>query len=420
MSTENIEKAKYEIAKDPHAAINKLERRRQGRRKMLKTAGLAGAAALGAGLLGETQPKAEAAVAVAFGPKGKRFVVNDYDILNFALNLEYLEAEFYVRAATNAGLLAADLTPGSASKTAQGTVSGGVGVPFNTSAVREYASHIATDEYNHVKFLRSALGKHAVAEPTINLDTIFPALATAAGIPDGADFSPYTGDVPFLLGAFIFEDVGVTAYHGAAAAIRNPTYLTAAAGILAVEAYHASEVRLQIIEAGQPYIQYGNLISSFRNAASAAADGVALTDQGLLYSDGTFNVVPTDSNSIAFARSFAAVLNIVYGNATALPDKGGFFRQRPQRPHLVDGHPHGGLIGRGCAVRKRPPGLARRPFRCATAERWRQTGSARRVSVSSLPTSATKSTWPHWAQALAFSSMSPVLSVRNLALVGRK
>ena len=63
-------------------------------------------------------------------------------------------------------------------------------------------------------FIRSALGKAAVAEPVISLDTAFTAFAAAAGLP--GNFSPYADDYSFLLGAYILTEVGTTAYNGAA------------------------------------------------------------------------------------------------------------------------------------------------------------------------------------------------------------
>ena len=135
------------------------------------------------------------------------------------------------------------------------------------------------------------------------------------------NFNPFGDQLSFLLGAYIFEDVGVTAYHGAAPLVTNKTYLSAAAGILAVEAYHASAIRSLLIEAGGGV--YTDRISAIRAAASGTGPGTNLPadDQGTLVNN-MVNIVPTDSNSIAFARTPQQVLAIVFnGGAT----KGGFF-----------------------------------------------------------------------------------------------
>jgi hypothetical protein len=85
----------------------------------------------------------------------------------------------------------------------------------------------------------------AVAQPLINLTTAWQMLGGALS-PSQPTFSPYASAQAFLLGAYVFEDVGVTAYHGAASLLTVSGNLSAAAGILGVEAYHAGLVRTTI------------------------------------------------------------------------------------------------------------------------------------------------------------------------------
>lgn len=74
-------------------------------------------------------------------------------------------------------------------------------------------TQIATDEIAHVDFLRSVLGNASAPQPEINIGSAFSAAANAAfGMTLPVNFSAYGSDALFLLSAFIFEDVGVTAY----------------------------------------------------------------------------------------------------------------------------------------------------------------------------------------------------------------
>ncbi len=243
-------------------------------------------------------------------------MVNDAAILNFALNLEYLEAEFYTLGVSGVSIESMGVGVNGSGTLGGLIVKNNPQVPFTVPALKSYAMEVANDERNHVTFLRAALagaGVQPAARPAIDLRNSFNTAAMASGL--GASFDPFADEKSFLVGSFVFEDVGVTAYHGAARLIKNKDYLDAAAGILAVEAYHAGEVRTLMFLNG--LTKEAAAISALRAMASGKAD-----DQGIIDGNGNANIVPTDANSIVFDRSTSQVLNIVYLGAAG---GGGFF-----------------------------------------------------------------------------------------------
>jgi Ferritin-like domain len=163
--------------------------------------------------------------------------INEQDILNFALNLEYLEAEFYTYATTGKSITTFGIgTKGhanGANPPAGGTTVGGKQVNFSDDErfLRDLASQIGSDERAHVVLLRGALGSAAVAMPNIDLN------ALGFGFGDQIDF---------LRAARILEDIGVTAYSGAAGFLKTPDIITAAACLLGAEAEHAASIRTQV------------------------------------------------------------------------------------------------------------------------------------------------------------------------------
>ena len=135
-----------------------------------------------------------------------------FEVLNYALTLEYLEAEFYQKALAASGLIPA-------------------GPAYN--AIKTIGDH----EKQHVAFLQTAIsaaGGTPVNQPTFDL---------TAG---GAFANVFSDYATFLAVAQTFEDTGVRAYKGQAAnpnLMANNDVLTAALNIHSVEARHASHIR---------------------------------------------------------------------------------------------------------------------------------------------------------------------------------
>ncbi len=255
------------------------------RRRFMKTASAAGLGLVGASFIAGMDATSASASTDANS-------ISDGTILNFALNLEYLEAEFYSHAVYGSGL-PSNLTGGKGNR---GGVEGGRAVPFKTKAIKAVRHRDRQGRIRPRPVPARRAGRCRRGPPGDQPQQQLHRGRHAAGlIKRGQTFDVYANEDNFLLGAFIFEDVGVTAYKGAAPLISNKTYLGAAAGILAVEAYHAATIRTVLYERG---------LAAAANAISAARDTLDNTynDQGITL-NGQANIVPADANGIAFGRT---------------------------------------------------------------------------------------------------------------------
>lgn len=159
------------------------------RRKFIKMAALIGA---GSTLVAATRTDKKAFADAS---------ANDLDILNYALTLEYLEAEFYTRG-----------------------VSGGI----LKGRALELVTPIRDHEQEHVAVVTSVvknLGGKPAAKPSFQF-------------PSGT----FSSKAKFLATASAFEELGVTAYHGQVPRINDPDILKSAASIAGVESRHAAIV----------------------------------------------------------------------------------------------------------------------------------------------------------------------------------
>ena len=223
----------------------------------------------------------------------------EIEVLKFALNLEYLESEFYTYAFYGRGIetfgIGVNGEANGSNPAEGGTTTGGKIVGFNNAAQvlsAQVAAEIGSDERAHVRLLRSALGAQTIAKPNLNLNAL------------GFGFDSQDG---FLRLSRIFEDIGVSAYAGAAGLLSTPSIITTAARILAAEAEHVSSVRTQMAVLG---------------ITTPKLDGADLIPppSGTKYQILSINA----SNGLPATRTPGQVLYLAFGNK-ANATSGGFF-----------------------------------------------------------------------------------------------
>ncbi|MBC7562638.1 MAG: ferritin-like domain-containing protein [Gemmatimonadaceae bacterium] len=180
----------------------------RNRREFLRFAGLTGAAVAFAGCSSgspELLAPASTPSGAVIGVDGSVTLdfSNELDVLNYAYALEQLEAAFYVQVVANASF----------------------GTTFAANEQRVLRD-IRDHEVVHRNFFAAALGSNKIPNLTPKFGTINFANRTSV-----------------LETAKTFEDLGVSAYNGAARYLKSAEYLTLAGKIVSVEARHASTIR---------------------------------------------------------------------------------------------------------------------------------------------------------------------------------
>lgn len=272
------------------------EQRALNRRKFMIGMGLAGGA-VGASLAGcNSESNQTPSTVLAAGP-------SEFDILNFALNLEFLETTFY-SFATQGTDLPASLIAGS------GPVTGAPSkLTFLNQQITDVLNEIFFDEMSHVIALQNVLGSSQIKRPALNL--------AAAGPVTGADF---------ITIARQFVDVGASAYAGGIALLTGANLATVAK-ILPVEGFHAGALRLIAIQQGLPFAPADGLdVPTSDPGAQVLATQGPTSAGGFFATAGKSTATTSSPAGLAFTRSASQVLQIVY-NAPGQTGvtKGAFF-----------------------------------------------------------------------------------------------
>ena len=229
------------VAEARHNAIESLDSG-DTRSSFLKKAGLAGGGVMSGGALLATLAPSAFAASGAGRPPAK-FGKGDVGIANYALTLEYLEAEFYKQAVAN--------------------------ISFNNPMLKGLAGVIAKHEARHVASIKGLLKSAAVKSPSFQYGK-----AT-------------TDEATFAATSQVLENTGVGAYFGQGFNIKSPTILKFAISVLTVEARHAGAIGIINDSSGSSVSPHGAFdipATASKVLSAVKGTGFIVTSGGTKYS----------------------------------------------------------------------------------------------------------------------------------------
>ncbi|KAL4295232.1 hypothetical protein GQ457_12G005210 [Hibiscus cannabinus] len=255
---------------------------------------------------------------------------SDLDLLEFPLNLEYLEAEFFLFGALGYGLdkVEPSLAEGGPSpiggkKANLDTVTGDIILQF------------AYQEVGHLKAIKKTVKGFPRPQLDLSASLFAKVIDKAFGKPLNPPFDPYANSINFLIASYLIPYVGLTGYVGANPKLQGAISKRLVAGLLGVESGQDAVIRALLYEhATENVSPYQIVVAEFTNRISDLRNKLGHTDskdEGLIVpvdfgAEGKVvgNVLAGDEFSVAFDRTPEEILRIVYGTGNeSIP--GGFF-----------------------------------------------------------------------------------------------
>ncbi|KAL9435705.1 hypothetical protein AB3S75_021886 [Citrus x aurantiifolia] len=255
---------------------------------------------------------------------------NDKDLIQVALNLEFLETEFFLNGALGRGL--DSIEPEMAAGGPPPTGASKANLDHTTYRIIEEFGY---QEIGHLRAIVTTVGGFARPQIDLSCHNFANIFDQAVGYKLTPPFDPYSNTVNYLLASYVIPYVGLVGYVGTIPNLVNCTSRSLVAGLLGVESGQDAVIRTLLYErADQIVVPYKMTVAEFTDRISALRNRLGMRgnkDEGLRVprrlgaeNRTDSNILSANANSLSYSRTPPEILRIVYGTGSE-NKPGGFF-----------------------------------------------------------------------------------------------
>ncbi|KAJ6949940.1 desiccation-related protein PCC13-62-like [Populus alba x Populus x berolinensis] len=250
---------------------------------------------------------------------GPVILASDFDLVQVALNLEFLEAEFFLIGANGEGLdtIAPNLAQG-------GPPPIGARKANLDDTARRIIQEFGFEEVGHIRAISSRIGGFPRPQLNLSSQSFATMFDQAVGFPLVPPFDPYANTINYLLASYLIPYVGLVGYVGTIPSLVTYNARSLVASLLGVEAGQDAVIRTLLYNrANETVVPYNLTVAEFTIQLSNLKNrlaGCGNKDEGLIVppelgaeNRTTSNILSADGDSLSYARNAYEIFRIIYG-----------------------------------------------------------------------------------------------------------